>query len=226
MYAATLNLHDSRARKRNKRDNRYDMKNMTHTASPQLHNVTIVSNDYFYKYGLRKMITLVEPPSNNSSATWHRNSPADITFSKSVASINYYLKPSPPAKHRHSPSFSIDIPFNCDSLTINEVQAKLEKILTLARLPLSEENKKDIFQKIGGRRYLQLSAMENRVLHNLGKGYCIQDIAAIFGCTDKTVSTHCRNAMRKMGITKKSELYHYASWMVQHSDSERLTLCL
>ncbi|MEW5558881.1 helix-turn-helix transcriptional regulator [Enterobacter asburiae] len=202
------------------------MKNMTHTVSPLLNNVTIVSNDYFYKYGLRKMITLVEPPPDNSSSTWHRNSPADITFRKSVVSINYHLKPSPPAKHRHSTPFSIDIPFNCDSLTINEVQAKLEKILSLARLPLSEENKKDIFQKIGGRRYLQLSAMENQVLHNLGKGYCAQDIAAILGCTDKTVSTHCRNAMRKMGITKKSELYHYASWMVQHIDSERITLCL
>ncbi|WP_449567287.1 LuxR C-terminal-related transcriptional regulator [Lelliottia nimipressuralis] len=202
------------------------MKNMTHTVSPLLNNVTIVSNDSFYKYGLRKMITLVEPLLDNSSATGHRNPPADITFRKGVVSINYHLKPSPPAKHRHSPPFSIDIPFNCDSLTINEVRAKLEKILTLARLPLSEENKKNIFQKIGSGRYLQLSAMEKQVLHNLGKGYCIQDIAVILGCADKTVSTHCRNAMRKMGITKKPELYHYASWIAQHSDSERITLCL
>lgn len=151
---------------------------------------------------------------------------ANIIFRKAMVSINYCIPPADSGNPQHPKVLSVDIPFVCDTLSINEIQVKLEKILSLARMTFLSSNKKEIYQQVGAKRYLQLSSMENQVLHYLGKGCCAQDIAAELGCTEKTVSTHSRNAMRKMGIVKKSELYHYAAWVVQHTDKERITLCL
>jgi DNA-binding CsgD family transcriptional regulator len=198
---------------------------MLHDVTTIIENVKIVSDNYFYKYGLRKMISLLNLECHSLRSLEFTSSPT-IVFRKSLVSICYPIPPADSKGITYTSHFSIDIPFVCDSLSINEVQAKLEKIIILSHIKITAENIKNIHEKMGAKRYMQLSSMENIVLRLIGKGYWIQDISVKLNCSEKTVSTHCRNAMRKMGIVKKSELYHYASWVVQHADKDRITLCL
>ena len=190
------------------------------------HNVTILSNNYYFRYGLYRMIARIN---RNDIVQNKRNghvSIANIVFRKTIVSINYAVNTEPPNLPGIAKEFAVDIPFTCDSLSITEVLAKLERIISLSRLTLSQVNDKNIYQKMGAKNHLQLSNTENKVLRYFGMGYCPQDIAQKLGCSDKTVSTHCRNAMRKMGISKKSELYRFAFCITQHIDIERITLCL
>ncbi|WP_330982234.1 MULTISPECIES: helix-turn-helix transcriptional regulator [Enterobacterales] len=199
---------------------------MTHNVTALSKNITILNDNYFYKFGLWEMISFLNNTPGQVKTVSRISSPANIIFRKVVVSINYTIPPSGSVPSQSSDMFSIDIPFFCDSLSINEIQAKLEKIISLSRIKLPEDRKKGFYQNIGAKRYLQLSSMENQVLYYVGKCYSPQSIASILGCADKTVSTHCRNAMRKMGTTKKSELYHYAAWVAQHTGRDRITLCL
>ena len=190
------------------------------------HNVTILSNNYYFKYGLYKMIARLDRNEVALNTRDENVSDANIVFRKTIVSINYAVNTEPPDAPSAAKELAVDIPFSCDSLSITEVQAKLEKILSLSHLNLSSANDKIIFQQMGVKNHQQLSNTENKVLRYFGMGYCPQDIAKKLGCSDKTVSTHCRNAMRKMGISKKSELYRFASCIMQHLDRERVTLCL
>lgn len=201
------------------------MKDIIYDLAASTHNVTIISDNHYYNYGLRKMITSLNTDVH-TRAPQSLPTHSTITFRKTLVSINYCLLSKDPRKHRPPVPFSIDIPFNCRGLSINEIQAKLEKILSLSNIILADDNNINIYESVGAKRYQQLSSMENQVLLYLGQGFCTQKIATKFGCSEKTVSTHCRNAMRKMGITKKSELYHYASWVSQHTDNKRITFCL
>lgn len=56
---------------------------------------------------------------------------------------------------------------------------------------------------------VRLSQRELEVIRYFSEGYHPSEVALTLGINIKTVSAHKRNAMKKMGISRNNELYHW-----------------
>jgi Response regulator containing a CheY-like receiver domain and an HTH DNA-binding domain len=148
-----------------------------------------------------------------------------VIFRENVVSLQYHTN-NHLIEHGNNGVCSLDIPFICSDLNLDEIRIKLEKIALITRLPYFQCDIKTLYQRLGIKEYQQLSSMEYTVLSYYGKGYGPQDIALKLDCSEKNVNTHCRNAMRKMGMLKRMELYQYASVIASNDGRKRITLCL
>ncbi|PVZ78165.1 hypothetical protein C9426_35105 [Serratia sp. S1B] len=189
-------------------------------------SVEISSDNYYFKYGLYKMISQLNYSDITLNTKGNAILNANIIFNETTASINCVISEESRDGSLSVKNVTIYIPFFCTSLSQAEVMAKLEKIMSLSELTRLSVNEQDIYQKIKVRPQLQLSNTENKVLGYFGEGYRTKDIANKLCCSDKTINTHRRNAMRKLGISKKSELYNFGASVIQNTNSEKVTLCL
>ncbi|MRS88779.1 hypothetical protein GJV04_01840 [Enterobacteriaceae bacterium RIT714] len=182
-------------------------------------NIKVYTDNYYYKFGLYQMLAhfcRFENPLPDSKIV--KGKACGIVFRQNVASIIY-------PKNEQTVQ-TLDIPFVCNTLNLSEINAKLEKIMMMTHYPYFECDKRVVYQRLGIKSYHQLSGAEYTVLCYCGKGYRPKDIANVLECSEKTVNTHCRNAMRKMGMSKRTELYQYATMIMCNEGRERSTLCL
>jgi DNA-binding NarL/FixJ family response regulator len=57
---------------------------------------------------------------------------------------------------------------------------------------------------------VKLTEREREVLDQIGKGFSIQKVAGEMGISGHTVRVHLGNLMKKLGITERSEVIHFA----------------
>lgn len=122
---------------------------------------------------------------------------------------------------------TVHIPFLTKNHTIQDISMKIGKILAIARADYNLIlNKDEAYWNLGLKKYSQLSDTENDVMILIGRGYNNSDISKILNRSRKTISTHYRNASRKMGAVNRAEFYRYASFIANCGQDERNTLCL
>ncbi|MDA0180872.1 response regulator transcription factor [Solirubrobacter phytolaccae] len=68
-----------------------------------------------------------------------------------------------------------------------------------------------------------LTPREREVLHHLARGYAYKRIAARLGISDRTVETHVGNVLRKLQLTSRHEVSHWAATRGLVSDDEEST---
>ena len=56
-----------------------------------------------------------------------------------------------------------------------------------------------------------LTPREREVLHHLARGYAYKRIAQRLGISDRTVETHVGNVLRKLQLTSRHEVSHWAA---------------
>lgn len=82
------------------------------------------------------------------------------------------------------------------------------------------------YKRTGLKQFMQLSSTESKVMLMIGQGYDTVNISRMLGRSEKTVNTHCRNAIRKMGMINRVEFYKYASFIAKTGNKRGSTLCL
>ena len=152
-----------------------------------------------------------------------------MIFKDFMVIVNIYQESGFIAKctsSNHTPMMTVNIPFNSSQLDIYDIISKIKKILTIARLSHCNMMNSDIFRQLGLKNYIQLSITESRVVELTGQGYTITDISNILERSEKTVLTHRRNAIRKLGVLNRLEFYNYASHMKNYSNKEAVFICI
>lgn len=190
-------------------------------------NIKILSNNYYYRLGIYHLLDEIyhlDSPMNTNTESKELKASV-VIFRENVVSLQYHTN-NHLIEHGNNGVCSLDIPFICSDLNLDEIRIKLEKIALITRLPYFQCDIKTLYHRLGIKEYQQLSSMEYTVLSYYGKGYGPQDIALKLDCSEKNVNTHCRNAMRKMGMLKRMELYQYASVIASNDGRKRITLCL
>ncbi|WP_421531683.1 LuxR C-terminal-related transcriptional regulator [Lelliottia amnigena] len=190
-------------------------------------NIKILSDNYYYRLGVYHLLDEIyhlNSPMNSNTESKELKASV-VIFRENVVSLQYHTN-NHLIEHGNNGVCSLDIPFICSDLNLDEIRIKLEKIALITRLPYFQCDIKTLYQRLGIKEYQQLSSMEYTVLSYYGKGYGPQDIALKLDCSEKNVNTHCRNAMRKMGMLKRMELYQYASVIASNDGRKRITLCL
>jgi DNA-binding CsgD family transcriptional regulator len=130
-------------------------------------------------------------------------------------------------ENRVPEKLTLHVPFLARNQTLNDVSMKIGKILAIATADYHVHlNKEDTYWSFGLKKYAQLSDAENDVMLLIGKGYNSGDISRMLNRSPKTISTHYRNASRKMGASNQAEFYRYASFVARCGCNERNTLCL
>lgn len=128
---------------------------------------------------------------------------------------------------REPEKLSLHVPFLARNQTLNDVSMKIGKILAIATADYHAHfNKKDAYWSFGLKKYAQLSDAETDIMLLIGRGYNSGDISRMLNRSRKTISTHYRNASRKMGASNHAEFYRYASFIARCGCNERNTLCL
>ncbi|MNZ51504.1 hypothetical protein FCH31_02020 [Lelliottia amnigena] len=192
-----------------------------------MENIKISSDNYYYRLGVYHLLDEIyhlDSPMNTNTESRELKASV-VIFRENAVTLQYHTS-SHFIEHGNNDVCSLDIPFICSDLNLDEIRIKLEKIALITRLPYFQCDIKTLYLRLGIKEYQQLSSMEYTVLRYYGKGFGPQDIALKLDCSEKNVNTHCRNAMRKMGMLKKMELYHYASVIASNDGRERITLCL
>ena len=158
---------------------------------------------------------------------------ANIIFYDDFVTINILnRKKSRSGDQRHKDKrapekLTLHVPFLARNQTLNDVSMKIGKILAIATADYHVHlNKKEAYWNLGLKKYAQLSDAENDVMLLIGKGYNSDDISRMLNRSRKTISTHYRNASRKMGASNQAEFYRYASFVAGCGCNERNTLCL
>ncbi|MGD8205149.1 helix-turn-helix transcriptional regulator [Pantoea sp. FN0305] len=156
---------------------------------------------------------------------------ADIIFRDDMVTIRIFNQRSICTSHgsgrRGDEGMTIHVPFITKNLTLDEISIKIGKILSIARADYNVlVNREEAYWNFGLKKYAQLSDTENDVMILVGRGYDSTDISRILNRSRKTISTHYRNASRKMGAVNRAEFYRYASFIANCRRDERNTLCL
>lgn len=129
--------------------------------------------------------------------------------------------------YKENEKIIVHVPFLTRNLTLNDISMKIGKILAIARSDYNLLiNKEEAYWSLGLKKYAQLSDTENNVMILIGRGYNSTDISRILNRSRKTISTHYRNASRKMGAANRAEFYRFASFIARCGRDERNTLCL
>jgi len=156
---------------------------------------------------------------------------ADIIFRDDMVTIRIFNKRRIRSNHelgrKEVEGITIHVPFLTKNQTLNDISMKIRKILSIARADYNLlVNREEAYWNFGLKKYAQLSDTENDVMILIGRGYNSTDISRILNRSRKTISTHYRNASRKMGAANRAEFYRYASFIANCRRDERNTLCL
>lgn len=156
---------------------------------------------------------------------------ADIIFRDDMVTIRIFNKrrtrSNQNSGRKEVEGITIHVPFLTKNQTLNDISVKISKILSIARADYNLlVNREETYWNFGLKKYAQLSDTENDVMILIGRGYSSTDISRILNRSRKTISTHYRNASRKMGAANRAEFYRYASFIANCRRDERNTLCL
>ncbi|MTD38223.1 LuxR family transcriptional regulator [Erwinia sp. CPCC 100877] len=156
---------------------------------------------------------------------------ADIIFRDDMVTIHIVnkrrIRSSPESGKKSPERITVHVPFLTKNRTLNDISMKIGKILAIAKADYNLlVNKEEAYWNFGLKKYAQLSDTENDVMILIGRGYNSTDISRILNRSRKTISTHYRNASRKMGAANRAEFYRYASFIAKCGCDERNTLCL
>ncbi|HEY1843946.1 MAG TPA: helix-turn-helix transcriptional regulator [Buttiauxella sp.] len=200
-------------------------------------NILLMESNYYQLSGLSLLIfnQLTEEqagdvcfllPSDERS-----RSIADIIFHDDMVTIHIInkrqLHRSKEAARKGTERITIHVPFLTKNETLNDISMKIGKILAIAKADYNLlANREEAYWKFGLKKYAQLSDTENDIMILIGRGYNSTDISRILNRSRKTISTHYRNASRKMGAANRAEFYRYASFIAKCGRDERNTLCL
>ncbi|MBS1203479.1 MAG: LuxR family transcriptional regulator [Proteobacteria bacterium] len=192
-------------------------------------NILLMDSSYYLDLGLRFLI-LNQLANEHIHETRFASSPdemktetANIIFCDDVVTVNVLNK----KQNKEIEKITLHVPFLARNQTINDISMKIGKILAIANADYHVHlNKKDAYWSFGLKKYAQLSDAENDVMLLIGRGYNSGDISRMLNRSRKTISTHYRNACRKMGASNQAEFYRYASFIARCGCNERNTLCL
>ncbi|WON77469.1 helix-turn-helix transcriptional regulator [Serratia sp. UGAL515B_01] len=179
-------------------------------------SITVRSYNEFYKLGLLSILEknlqtedielykIVENP--NSDITEHSN----IIFTEQTAIINIFDHEKMEDKDKvATPITTIHIILNTSWLFAEEASAVVTKIITLAKLNYKQLLQNEFYRKMLARNSSQLSTTESRVVMLISQGYDIPKISQTLNCSAKTIYTHRRNAIKKLGMVNRLEFYKY-----------------
>lgn len=122
---------------------------------------------------------------------------------------------------------TLHIPFMTKRDAVQDIALKIGKILAIAKADCRQIlDREAACGHFGLKKYAQLSATEQDVMILIGLGYTPADISRILNRSQKTISTHSRNASRKMGASSRAAFWRYASFIASCGHDERHTLCL
>lgn len=194
-------------------------------------DINIVSDNLYFRYGIHGLIQDAIKGHEDKTlyftfcVTGSDNRAHTLIFRDFMVSVNLR---SPDCKSDgQQPYLAVHIPFVCQLDKWEEIVIKIKRIILIARMTRDDFLKDDIFKNIGIRRHSQLSVSETTIMYLTGEGKDINEISDILKRSERTVSTHYRNAMSKMGMKSRAMFYRYAS-QIAHFDPETevMTVCL
>jgi len=197
-------------------------------------NILTISNNFPYILGLNSLFKIVADKKNIDLFFLLQSDPgskerANVIIRDSIVSISVLKNKESvyPHENMHEEGkVTLHIPFMWRQDNLAIIMSKIEKIVFIANTDYQSLIKKSIYKYVGLKEYLQLSSMEMQVMFLIGKGHDNQYISNLLNRSEKTISTHCRNATRKMGMTNRVEFYRYATFIANFSNEEGNTLCL
>ncbi|MFJ3458554.1 LuxR C-terminal-related transcriptional regulator [Scandinavium goeteborgense] len=193
--------------------------------------VKIENNNIYFKNGLCalfiKTINDREIFQPYSSLNLVENDYAfpDITFRDSTASI--HLRSGISANVSETPHMIVHTPFICDSDNLHDVMTKIQKMMLISSMTCGELLDEKMLKSIGIKRGMQLSRTEITIMCLFGEGKDQIEIAKILARSVRTVSTHIRNSINKMGMRSRADFYHYATHITKFGpEVEVMNICL
>lgn len=196
--------------------------------------IYIESNNLFYKKGLEFLIPnlLKEQETERISfispcACDEKIEPTNIIFRDSSISINLFKENTEPCEsEKIQHKSTIHIPFVCKKRNLADISWMIRKILLIANVSSDAFSNGDFYQLTGLKKHDQLSLTETKIMLLIGRGHNFSIISRKLHRSKKTISVHCRNASRKMGLENKVDFYNYAKFISTCRRNERRTLCL
>lgn len=207
--------------------------NVNDTTHGSIVRVSIKTDDFYYSFGLILLIKELNIINKTSSYIIaddfleEDSNMQNIIIRDSMISINLKRK-----NRRWKNDFStecqktIHIPFICRQNSLSDIMAKLQKILLIATMDYSSFISPEKQEMIGLKKFKQLSLTGCKILLLIGKGYNVGYISRMLNRSEKTISNHCRNSIRKLGVLNRVEFYKYAHFIALCGNKERSTLCL
>lgn len=196
--------------------------------------ISIESDNLFYKKGLEFLIPnlLKEQGTEkvyfiSSYTREEKNELTNIIFRDSSISINLFKEKTYSCEtERFHFKSTIHIPFVCKKRNLADISWMIGKILLIANVSSEAFFNGDFYQLTGLKKHEQLSLTETKIMLLIGRGNNSSTISRKLHRSEKTISVHCRNASRKMGLEKKADFYNYAKFIATCRRNERRTLCL
>jgi len=195
--------------------------------------VLLKSDNLYYIFGLSLLINEINSMLSKSPLYFlvgessSDSNEKKIIFRDTMVSVHLNKKSRSWKNDNTPPCKAIyHIPFGCRQNNLSEIMCKLEKILLIAHMDYSSFIRPENHKSIGLQDFRQLSLTECKVLLLIGKGYNIGRISKILNRSEKTINTHYRNTIRKLGVINRVEFYKYASLIAHGANKDCNTLCL
>lgn len=198
-------------------------------------SIAITTQNAFYELGLISLVKKVFNKDGDEDYLFvypyemNAAHKANVIFKDFMVIVNIYQESSlviKNASNNNKPMMTVNIPFNSTQLDIYDIVSKIKKIINIARLSHFNMMNSDTFRRLGLKSYIQLSITESRVFELTGQGHSITDISNILERSEKTILTHRRNAIRKLGVLNRLEFYNYALHMQNYSNKEAVFICI
>jgi len=195
--------------------------------------IRIASDNIYYISGLESLIKDMmdahEREKFSFVAAKNEQAPGvtNIVFRDMMVSIFLHKKEKLWYRHEgEGKTVVLHIPFICRNENLPAITGKIRKILTISETECTQFSRQRNYRSIGLKDFMQLSATENKIIFLIGKGYRPECISRMLNRSEKTINTHCRNAIRKLGMINRVEFYKYASFVASCTNKEWNTLCL
>ena len=196
-------------------------------------SIAVRSQNKFYMLGLMSLIENTERSGNATPFDFVEDPDSDVSekaniiFTEQIVIVNIFdQKKIEEYCDDRQPHATIHITFNTNGLFREEVSALVSKIINLSRMTYAQLFRDEFFRKMMARNHAQLSVTESRVVMLMGQGYDTFNISKILNCSQKTVYTHRRNAIRKLGMLNRLQFYKYTLLLKEFSYRENIFLCL
>lgn len=148
----------------------------------------------------------------------------NIIFTDKIALVNIFNNDDQDPERQ--PHTTIHINFNICGLFHEDISSLISKIINLSRMTSSQLNRDDFFRKLMARNNANLSATESRLVMLMGQGHDTTNLSQLLNCSIKTVYTHRRNAIRKLGMINRVQFYSYLVLLKKFSCSDNIFLSL
>jgi len=197
--------------------------------------IAVASNNIYYRKGLESLIASTGHSIKNgvfkviTSDEESARMEADIIFRDIIITI-FCKKGSNDISQRKKQAekqvTALHVPFICRGDNLPQITGKIKKILVIANMNAASFTSREGYKITGLKEFMQLSSTESKVMLMIGQGYDAESISRMLGRSEKTVNTHCRNAIRKMGMLNRVDFYRYASFIARNEGKKGNTLCL